>query len=187
MQTTIRCVCSHHETDTVVLRDRLDFRQAASIKGDIVVMKIDNPDSTPGAILAVLSEGYLRQGIESWSLVGQDSKPLPVTQSAIEEFILANIDVAMELADVADDLYAKSVMLPLLGMASPSSQATPTATSTSQEPSSSREEPRPTSPTSLPTRSRPSSTSTTPTADTVTTTALLDGDSNSSRSSATAA
>lgn len=189
MDVTIACVCpgTPHDSDTVTLRDRLDFRQAASLKGDIVLMKLDNPTASNGETLAVLSEGYLRHGIASWSLVDEQRKPLEVNWPAIEEHILGRLDVAFVLADAADDLYAEAVMRPLLGLGSPSSPPTPTADSTSPDPSPSETASRSTSPTPLPKRSKQSSTSTSPTDGIATTTASRDGDSSSSQSSTSAA
>lgn len=189
MDAVIPCVCPGrpHDTDTVTFRDRLDFRRAAAIKGDVVVMKLDNPDSTPGEMLAVLSEGYIRQGVESWSLVGTDRKPLPVNQTNIGAYLIdVDLDVAMQLADVADDLYAESVMRPLLRSASPSSPGTPTEPSTSPDPSPSATELTSTSPTSPPQPSKRSSTSSTPTVGIAPTTSSRAGGSSYSPSSPSA-
>lgn len=188
MSVTIRCVCpgTPHELDTVTLRDRFDFRKAASLKGDVVMMKMENPEATEGEILAVLSEGYIRYGIESWSLE-DEGKPIAVTYPAIDKYILGHLDVAFVLADAADDLYQEAVMRPLLGLASQSSPPTPTADSTSPDPSPSETASKSTSPTPLPKQSKRSSTSTSPTGGTVTTTASRGGDSSSSQSSTSAA
>ena len=191
MDVKIPCGCPGrpHDSDTVTLRDRLDFRQAASIKGDIVVFKLDTPDATAGETLAMLSEGYIVHGIAAWSFVDEKGKPLPVTRTNIRERVLEapDLDTPMLLADAADDLYAEAVMRPLLGLASPSSPDTPTASSTSPEPSPSETASKSTSPISPLRQSKRSSTTTTPTDGTETTTASPDGDSKSSPSSVSAA
>lgn len=198
MDVRIPCGCPEqpHDFDTVTLRERLDFRQASAIKGDIALMKLDNPEASAGQVLAVLSEGYMLYGIESWTLIGPDEKgkigPLPVSIGTIRERIIdaTDLEAAMLVADAADDLYARSVMRPLFLSASPSSPDMPTEDSTSPEPSPSdtaESTPRPTSPTLLPPPSKRSSTSTTRTGGTGRTTASRDGDSSSSRNSTSAA
>ncbi len=179
MNVTIPCVCAgNHEQDTVTLREALSPRDAMAISKDLVVLRSGDPDSTAGDVLAVLTEGYILRGIESWSLVGDDGKPLEVTKGAIREAIMSDLGVFSTVGDVADELYAEAVMLPLLNRASPSSPPTPTEDSTSA-PTDSGTTPR--------THSKRSSTSTTPTDDIGTTFASHGGVSSFSPSSASAA
>lgn len=162
----------------VTLRPTLGFRAVASIRNEIQILRQDDDDPSVGDILAVLTEGYILHGIESWSLLDDDGDPLPVTRSNIRVRILSDLTAASILGDYADNLYAKSVMLPLLAAASSSSPPTPTDTSTSAPTDSSSTPPK---------RSKPSSISTIPTADTGTTSKSPDGDSSSSQSSTSAA
>ena len=87
-------------------------------------------------------------------------------------------DVRTLIADEADGLYARKVMLPLLATAASSSQPTPTTSSTSPTPGSGTEPRDPSSPSSI---------STIPTVATATTSKRRAGGSSSSRSSVTAA
>jgi len=179
MDVTIPCVCSaDHETDTVTLRDALSPHDAMALDKDIQVMRAEDPDATAGDVLATLSEGYIVRGISSWTLVGEDGEPLPVTKSAIRSLILPNLEAANAIAEEADGLYAEAVMLPLLSRASTSSPPTPTEDSTSA-PTDSGSTP--------PTPSRPFSTTTTPMDDIGQTFASPGGVSSFSPSSASAA
>ena len=180
MIATIPCPCpgTPHESDTVTLRDSLSPRDAMAISKELVVLYAEDPDSTAGDVLAVLTEGYVLRGIEAWTLVGLDGKPLEVTKGAIRDVILSRLDVFSLVGDVADELYAEAVMLPLLQRASTSSPPTPTEDSTSA-PTDSGTTPR--------THSKRSSISTTPTDDIGQTFASPGGVSSFSPSSASAA
>ncbi len=181
----IRCVCPakpdgspRHDHDEVVLKDHLDFRSAVSIRNAVSLLKSEDPDASTADVLAALTEGYVLNGVASWSLVDAKGKPVEPTRTAIREFMEDHLDEALELANEADSMYMESVMLPLIVRGSTSSSTTPTASSTSR-PTGSTVKPRKPSP--------PSSISTTPTDDTETTTASPDGDSRSSRRSKSAA
>lgn len=175
----IPCICPpiegkpRHATDSVTLRERLGFTASLAAQNAIFFLKGSDPDASEADILAVLTESYLLSGIESWSVVGVDGKPIEPTKPAIRELLFPHIDVAMLVADVADDMYRDAVLAPLVAKASDSSPPTPTDESTSAM--SSSEEP------SL-NPSLPSSTITTPTDGTETTSLSLVGGSNSSRS-----
>lgn len=162
----------------VTLRPTLGFREAASIRNEIILLRQADPDASVGDILAVLTEGYILHGIEAWSLTDDDGKPLPVTKGNIRARLLSDLTAASILGDHADELYAEAVMLPLLAVASNSSPDTPTEASTSAPTDSSSTRRKP---------SRPSSISTIPTADTEGTSESPDGDSSSSPSSTSAA
>ncbi len=178
MDVTIPCVCGSHDEDTVTLRERLGFVEASAIRNGIALRRAETGDDLEtGEILAILTEGYILYGVESWSLK-EASKPVPVTRANIRRLILANWEVASIVADAADEAYASAVMLPLLGRASTSSRPTPTSASTSPSPSSETSRPRP---------SKRSSISTIPTDDTATITSRPGGGSRSSQNSTSAA
>lgn len=185
LTTTIRCVCPplkgggprHPDGDKVTFKQRLDFREALTVRNMVGVEQVSEGDLRVAELLAILTEGYLLYGIASWSVRDAINKPVPVTKSAITEYLLTSPD-ANTVADFADELYAEQVTLPLLNRALTSSLPTPTDESTSATTES--------SPIPLK-RSRPSSTSTTQTAVTATTSSSLDGDSSSSQSSTSAA
>jgi hypothetical protein len=162
----------------VTLRDTLDFRGVTAIRHGISFLENDGSDAYTAEVLAVLTEGYVLHGIESWTLVDEAGKPLPVSRAAIRERILARVDVAAGIGDAADELYGEKVLLPLLVRASKSSQPTLTEPSTSAPKDSQARRPKP---------SKRSSTTTTPTVVTATTTGWPVGDSSSSPSSESAA
>jgi len=175
----IGCPCPGrpHDSDSVQLRDVLDFRHAAAIKYAVRIFKMDHPDSDAGETLQFLSEQYLRHGIEAWTLRDESQKLakdrlIPVTWPNIEQYLFANPAIASEVAEKADDLYVEAVMLPLVMQAATSSQPGPTNGSTSAPTGSSQ-------PKGRTKRSRRSSTSTTPMADTEPMSALPAGGSRS--------
>lgn len=174
----IKCVCPpkpdgspRHDEDEVTLRERLDFRAAVAIRNAVSLLKNEDPDASTADVLATLTEGYLLNGIASWTLVDAKNKPLEPSRANIRVFLEEHTDEAMDLANEADSMYMESVMLPLIVRGSTSSQPTPTTSSTSRKTGSKVALQKP---------SRPSSTSTTPTDDTGTTSQSQDGDSSSS-------
>jgi len=188
----IRCVCPdkadgspRHEADTITLRDTLGFVATQTARNAVYLARREAQDEgedfDPALFLAMLTEQYLLLGIESWTLVDDKGKPVPVSRGTIRSRLLEADDlddVATVVSDAADDLYAKKVMLPLLVTAANSSQPTQTGSSTSPTPGNGKASRR---------RSSRSSISTTPMAGTVTTLKPHGGDSNSSRNSGTAA
>jgi len=185
----IACPCPakdgepRHESDEVTLRERLGFVEAAAIRNRIGLRRAEaGADLESDEILAVLTEGYILHGVESWTLVGPDEKgvdrPIPVTRANVRVYILDRWEIASVVADAADEAYSEAVMLPLLRAASTSSQPTPTEGSTSPSPATGTQDPRPL---------KPSSISTTPTDATETTSPSPAGASRSSRSSRSAA
>ena len=188
MSVQIPCLCppkadgtARHEQDEVTLRETLDFRQATAIRNAIAFAKADDPDISPADLLAILTEGYVLHGVESWTLQGLDDKGrpfnLPVTKPAIREKLLSDPLLAEGIGDAADGLYAEAILLPLLNRALASSPPTPTVESTSARNGRSKP-PKP---------SKPSSTTTIQTGGTAKITALPGGVSSSSPSSASAA
>jgi hypothetical protein len=96
-----------------------------------------------------------------WNFTSEGGKPLPVTPGNIEERLLSDFSVGTLVSDAADELYAATVVLPLVERAARSSPTTTTNGSTSATNGGSSKRPK---------RSRPSSTSTSTTAVTATTT-----------------
>lgn len=181
----IECVCPpkdgqtrHPDGDTVTLRERLDFHAATTIRQAIAILKSEDPDSSAAEILATLTEHYVLFGVESWSLVDEKDKPVPVSRAAIRSLLLTRPENITDLADEADGLYQAQVLLPLLARASKSSPPSPIDGSTSAKTPSG---PKPRKP------SRLSLTTTSPTDGTATTSSSLVGVSNFSPSSESAA
>ena len=160
---TIPCVCppkatgeARHASDTVTLRQRLDFRAALTARNTVIVLKQEDPDASVAEILATLTEMYLLVGIESWSLVDTRGKAVPVSRAVIRQFIVDHPDEATAVGDEADGLYSAAVIAPLVARAQNSSPPTPTDESTSATDGQ--------SPPKRPRRSKPSSITTIPTA-----------------------
>src|SRR5689334_9261094 len=175
----IPCICPlvegkpRHATDSVTLRERLDFRSSLAAQNAVYVLKSEDPEASAADVLAVLTEAYLLSGIEAWSVVGVDGKPIEPTKPNIRTWLLTEMDAALMVAEAADELYRDAVLAPLVSKASTSSPPTPTDESTS--PISTSEEPNQN-------HSSPSSITTTPMDDTETTSLSLVGGSNSSQS-----
>jgi len=134
MDVTIPCICPpkadgepRHAQDTVVFRDAFPPRARRALIYDLSL----NEDGTAGDKLALLNEGYIVRGVESWTLVNEKGKAVPVTPATITEHLLDRADVYDLLAKVADDLYTEVVLLPLLLGASSFSPPTPTVAQTS--------------------------------------------------------
>ena len=133
----IPCICPlkegqpRHDKDSVTLRERLGFEEAMAIQKNVVSLKATDPDASTGDVLATMTVTYVINGIEAWSVIGVDDKPIAPTKPAIRELLLTNLDVAMTVAEAADDLYREAVLAPLVKAASNSSDDTPTESSIS--------------------------------------------------------
>jgi len=134
----ISCVCPplanggpRHSVDDITLRDRLAFRAALTVRNTIIVTKSEDAQASIAEILASLTEVYLLEGIEGWSIVDQRNKAVPVSRETVRAFMDEHPDEAMTVGDAADGLYVEAVMRPLLKTASTSSQPTQTTESTS--------------------------------------------------------
>lgn len=182
MDVQIRCICPakdgepRHDSDTVTLRDRLDYRSVTTIRKSMETIWYEDKAVQLAERLAVCTEFYMLMGISAWTLEDEKGKPVPVSHTAIRERLFESAEV-VRVSEVAEEAYNRVVLLPLMEGASKFSPPTPTDELTS-----------PTSePTTLPKPSKPSSITTTRTGGTVTTTSSLDGDSSSSQSSRSAA
>jgi hypothetical protein len=135
---TIPCVCppksdgtQRHETDTVTLRERLDFRSGLTARNTVIIIKQEDPEANAADILAGLTEVYLLVGIESWTLQDARGKPLEVNRANVRQLMAEHPDEAMTIGDEADGLYSEAVIAPLVARALKSSQPTRTTGSTS--------------------------------------------------------
>jgi hypothetical protein len=171
----IPCVCPslstgapRHQVDIVTLRDKLGFLGGLAVRNTIIVTRQEDPEANLGKILASMSEVYVLEGIESWSIVDQRNKPVEVTPSNIRAFLDEHVDQAWLIADAAQNIYQEQVIDPLVRQGSKRSPLTPMEPSTSATTGSA---PKPRK------RSKPSSISTTPMDDTATTYAWRAGDS----------
>jgi hypothetical protein len=123
----IACICpgTPHESDTVKLWEPLGFLRATTVRQTLGSIEASARDSgeplTVDEASAVIAEVYLLYCIESWSLVDADGESLPVSKANVREHLLPHLDEASEVAEVADKLYTRLVVLPLLRGASTSS------------------------------------------------------------------
>lgn len=178
-----KCLCPptaagearHPDGDSITLFERLPFRRVATIQHTITSLRMNAGDGDVEVeeILAALTEGYLKWGIEAWTLVNENGEPMAITAATVERYLLVDLEAASVVGDIADERFSGVVLFPLLKRASSSSPATPTPGSTSA-PTGSPESP------AEPTPLRPSSTTPIPTDDTGTTSSSPDGDSSSS-------
>jgi hypothetical protein len=172
----IPCPCPgtpHGDGDTVYLRAKLDLHAGIAVQHLIINANQATERLGAAELTGVLAEGYLLYGVESWTLVDEDGRTVPVTQATIRSRLLSDFAVAAPVAEMADDLYMAPVLLPLVKRASASLPTTPTNGSTSAPPAGT---PKPRKP------SKRSSTITSLTDDTVPTSASHAGASSSSRS-----
>lgn len=176
MNVEIPCVCPplstgapRHTVDTITLHDKLGFKAALTVRNTIIVIKNQDAVASIAEILAALTEVYLLEGIEWWSIVDQRNKAVEVSRETVRGFMAEHPEEAMTVGNAADDIYQEQVLGPLVRQASKPSQPTLTASSTSATTGS---EPKPRR------RSKPSSTTTTPTDGTAMTYASRAGGSN---------
>ena len=130
----IPCICpdkSHADGDSIGFLWPLDFSRMALINRTIRYEKTARAGLSMPAALAMLAELYLRNCITSWTLQ-EDGKPIPATEENVERYLMNGApDVALDVADAADDLYSEAVLSPLVQKASTSSLAGATSESTS--------------------------------------------------------
>lgn len=160
------CTCpgTPHEEDWVELRPRLGMARALAVIRGAALADVEVAEMQ-------LAVGYARFGIADWNLSNGDGQTRALDGEHLSEFAESDprsIIVALR----GDPLYSDEVLRPLAMMGEASSPNSPGTESTSPKngtkPSTGRKR-----------RSRQSSTSTTRTVGTGTTTASLDGGSNS--------
>ena len=199
MDVQIPCPCpskadgaKRHETDTVTLRAVIDFPTAVLLQKSVQTALIEAAQEgqkhigTPD-VLAMMTQFYVRNCIEAWTLVDAKGQGLEVSRQNIRLHLESNLDAALVVADAADAAYAE-VVLPLVQRVVSSLRPTPTV----EEQSSSTDESSP--PTSAktsgspkrPKPSKPSSISTIPTVVTGPISGLPDGGSSFLPTSASA-
>lgn len=175
----IRCICpgTPHTEDEVTLRDHLDFEAVASIRWAAAIQQSTDPGVTYAEMFGLVSKLFVLYGVESWTVVNAERKPVEVTTNNIRTLLLPHPQQSSVVGDAADDKYG-AVMRPLLLGELTSSPNTPTDESTSPPTASSEKPQKP---------SKPSSITTIPTADTEPTASSPGGVSSLSPSSVSAA
>lgn len=156
----VACLCpgTPHDGDTVYLRPKLGLHGGMVAQRKIIELVTDEANNDE--VMAALGEVLVRYGVDSWTFTDEEGSPLPVTEAAINDRLLADFSVGYPVADAAADLYSAGLLDPLRVKASNSSRRSPTNGSTSRATSSSGTRPK---------RSKSSSTTTSPTVVTETT------------------
>jgi hypothetical protein len=179
------CLCpdqGHADGDTIRLRSTLDFQSVRAVRYASVIAQQDDPEASVASLMAVISEGYIMHGVESWTLEDH-GKPIEPTKANVRQYLLTNIVAAQWVSDFADALYQPQVMLPLARLAERSLRLSQTNGSTSAQNGSSltsMESDESSSPSPKPRkRSKRSSTTSTPTVSIVTSSTGSAGDSES--------
>lgn len=160
----VGCLCPpdgsrHPAGDEVTFRETLGFRDVLGFQRAIGWFNDQNPDADVPETLTFLSEWYLLHCIESWTLADAKGKRLQVSKANVSEYVLTKFEPAIELANFADELYTKVLLLPLANKGETSSPRSRMNGSTSATPGSGKS----------PTRSKRSSTTSTQMAATATT------------------
>lgn len=187
MDVQIVCPCPpkgdevrHPQGDTITLRDKLDYTTVTVIRKAMQAVDDEDDQVRFARQLAAVTEFYMLLGISSWTLTDAKGKAMEPTRQAIRD-LFERADILV-LSEAAERLYNPVVLLPLVNLASASMQPTPTP-SPESEPSTlvTSIRPSPLKP------SKRSSTITSPTDATEMTSSSLDGASNSSQNSVSAA
>jgi len=188
------CLCPDgghgEEGDTIPLRPQLDYTAVRAIRYAGNITRSDDAESSIASLMAVMSEGFLLHGVESWTL-REGKKPIEPDKAAIRKYLLGNVEAAMIVGDYADAVYQRQVLHPLVGLARRLSQPSQMNGSTSPQNGSAFKSPSATDETSgsngksssrsekRPKRSKYSSITSTPTASTEPTTPASAGASTS--------
>lgn len=141
----------HPDGDSVSLKPKLGLAGGIAARRTIGEL---TDGSTEDDVIGVLMEVYLRHGVVEWTLHDDANQPLELNPKTLRAHLLDDIDLAIPIANKADELYSPEVVTPLVKRVAALSQALRAESSTSPqtEPKSSRRK-----------RSKRSSTSTTPT------------------------
>ena len=155
---TVPCE-QHPEGDTVYLKPTLGLAGGVEVQAAILDL---GKGVTANQVQGIIAELYVRHGVADWTLHDDAGNPVALTPQTLQARLLDDFSMAKPLADRADELYGKAVVVPLAMRVAESSRAMRAARSTSA-PTGSPASPRK--------RSKRSSTSTSPTAATATTSA----------------
>ncbi len=130
------CRCSgrpdspHPDGDTVWLRPKPGVEMGLAAEG-----ALRRSGRRPGDVDAALGGVFIRYGIDHWTFVDPKGAPVPVTSDAIDEWLPWD-NGGYEVADAADNLYAGTVLAPLLRRQNGQQPPTPALPSTSPTPPS---------------------------------------------------
>ncbi len=149
----------HDEGDTVYLKPKLGLAAGVEVQAAILDM---GKGVSANVVQGTIAELYVRHGVTDWTLHDEAGNRLVLTPATVQARLLDDFSMAKPIADAADELYGRAVVVPLAMKVAESSRAMRAERSTSAAKGS---------PDSPPKRSKRSSTTTSPTAATVTTSA----------------
>lgn len=131
----VPCLCPDgghgEEGDTITLRETLDYAAVRAVRYAGAIAREEDPESSIASLMAVMNEGFILHGIESWTLRDAKRKPLELDRATIRQYVLGNLEAALVIGDYADALYQPLVLHPLAALAKRWSQPSPTNGSTS--------------------------------------------------------
>lgn len=133
---TVPCLCPpidgqpRHESDSVTLREKLDFRTTVTLRKVVQWERLQD-EAGVADVLGALMESYLLHCITAWSVVDAKGKPVEPSRGNIRRLLLEDDAAATLVSDEADALYSDKVLLPLVNPTSTSSPGMPTNGSTS--------------------------------------------------------
>ncbi len=131
-----RCPGSPHANgDIVWLKPKagIDMGLAATVA-------LRRSGNRPGDVQAALGMVFLRYGISAWTFTDARKEPVPVTADTIDEWLPWD-EGGFEVADAADNLYASTVIAPLVKTSEASPPASPEEPSMSATPQSGEQPP----------------------------------------------
>jgi hypothetical protein len=124
------CRCSgspHTDGDWVELRPKPSLRLGLAAQGAAAAA------NDVGEMAADVGLAFMRHGVEAWSFVDNQGKPIPLTFAEIERQLDWDTG-GKEVADAAADLYTEAVFGPLDREPSSTPPLTPQTDSTSPNP-----------------------------------------------------
>jgi hypothetical protein len=107
-----RCPGTPHDGDSVYLRPTISLIGALEAQELIY-----RADATFRKVSAAMVDGFLRHEIVAWTFTDEQGDELPVTEENIERLILSDFTYASPIADRASELYADTVIRPLVDAA----------------------------------------------------------------------
>ena len=133
------CPCEgepHEDGDIVYLRPELSA--AAGIRAQSHIIAAASGQLAQAEAEAIISALWLEVGVVEWTFLFDDGSPIPVTPENVVRALPYEKGGA-QVADVADDLYAASVMTPLLAKVNALSKPGATSITSSRRKPTSRQ------------------------------------------------
>lgn len=131
----VDCLCPNQrhgeKGDQIVLKPKLDFVAVRAIRYAGGAIQAEDPGSSIATLMAVMAEGFVLHGIESWTLRDARNQLIEVNRENVRRYVLEDPVASQVVADAADLIYQPQVIHPLVELARRSSPPSPTNESTS--------------------------------------------------------